>query len=195
MKATDETNDLKDAVNFFFELGMLRKTEHQGLRLIGVDNPGSVAAHSLRAAQIGYVLAKMEGHDNPQEVCSLIVFHDIGECRVGDINKVNARYVKADEERAVDEQLSKIGSVGDEIKDMWLQVEKRSTAAGNIAKDADYVEQAVLAKEYVERGYEYAQDWIDNCKKVVKTKSALKLLEEIDKANSNEWWQGLKKIE
>ena len=50
----------KDILKFLFELGQLKKVEHEGWRLAGVENPETVTDHSLRAAQIAYVLARLE---------------------------------------------------------------------------------------------------------------------------------------
>ena len=65
---------------------------------------------------------------------------------------------------------------------------------GIIAKDADLLEQALTAKELVEICYKYAQDWINNVGKRIKTKSAKKIWDELKKTDSNSWWQGLKKV-
>ncbi|MGC9308938.1 MAG: HD domain-containing protein, partial [Thermoplasmatota archaeon] len=51
---------MEDSSQFIYELGMLRRIRREGWRLAGIE-PESVAAHSLRAAQIGYLLACMEG--------------------------------------------------------------------------------------------------------------------------------------
>lgn len=53
-----KTISLKKIITFIFELVQLRRIKHEGWRLVGIDNPESVAEHSLRAAQIGYILAK-----------------------------------------------------------------------------------------------------------------------------------------
>ena len=45
------------------------------------------------------------------------------------------------------------------------------------------------------RGSSNIQNWIDNIRTVLKTDSAKKLLDEIEKTSSNDWWKGLKKIE
>jgi len=185
----------KNILNFFFELGQLRRIEHEGWRLAGIDHPESVADHTLRAAQVAYVLAHMEGYQNPAEVCAIVVFHDIGECRVGDIHKVANRYVTSDEGRAVKEQLEKLDVLGEDIYSLWKQVEHKDTKAGIIAKDADLLEQAVMGKEYLERGYTFAQDWINNVSKRLQTKSAKRLLAGLKDSHSNDWWQGLKKLE
>jgi putative hydrolase of HD superfamily len=184
----------KDILNFIFELGQLRRIDHEGWKLIGINHPETVAEHSLRAAQIGFILAKLEKCENPLEVPTILIFHDLGECRIGDIHRVANRYVKAKEETAVKEQTGKLNEIGKEILDLWKQAEYRNTKAGIIAKDADMLEQAVTGKEYLEKGFNYAQDWINNISKGIKTESAKKLLEELKTSDSNLWWQGLKKL-
>ena len=177
-----------------FEWGMLRRIKHEGWRVAGIEHPDSVAEHSLRAAQIGYVLAKLEKYKDPNEVCSILVFHDIGECGIGDLHKIANRYVKADEERAVKDQLDGI-DFGDDILKLWKQIEYKDGEAGIIAKDADLLEQAFTAKEFMEKGYEHTQNWIKNISNLIKTDSAKDLLEKLQKVHSNEWWQGLKLIQ
>lgn len=186
--------DEKIVLNFFFELAQLRRIKHEGLRLAGVENPDSVAEHSLRSAQIGYVLACLEKYGNSLEVAGLLIFHDIGECRIGDLHKVAHRYVQADEGRAVEEQLAPLGEVGQAIHALWKQTEHRNTQAGIIAKDADWLEMALTAKEYVERGYVAAEDWIKNVTAAVQTESAKKLLAHVSEVSSTDWWCGLKKL-
>jgi len=186
--------NLKNLINFFFELGQLRKIYHQGWSLIGVKNYETVAEHNLRAAQIGYFLAKLEKYDNPEKVVIMLLFHDLEECRIGDFHKVANRYVNFNKEKVISEQLANLGDLSDEILNYWKQVEERTTVAGIIAKDADLLEQALTAKELVEIGYKYAQDWINNVGKRIKTKSAKKIWEELQKTDSNSWWQGLKKV-
>ena len=184
----------KKIINFIFELGQLKRVRHEGWKIIGINNPESVAEHSLRAAQIGFILARLEKYKEPSEVCSILVFHDIAECRIGDIHKIGNRYISVNEEKVVEEQTARLGNVGKEILGMYKQMERKNTKAGIIAKDADLLEQAITAKEYIEKGYGFAQDWINNVSKSVKTKSAVNLLKDLKKSNSNDWWQGLKKL-
>ena len=183
---------MKDIVNFIFELENMQRIKHEGWRLAGVNNPESIADHSLNAAQIGFILAKLEGED-PYKVCSMLVFHDIAEVRTGDIHKVANRYVKNDEERALKDQLNKL-DFGEEILDLWKQVEYKETKAGIVAKDADLLEMAFKAKQYIEQGHSSAIDWINNIKENIKTDSAKKILKQLKETNSTDWWKGLKKI-
>jgi len=182
-----------DILNFIFELGQLRHIKNAGHRLIGVNQPYSVAEHNLRAAQIAFILAKMENYKNSYEVCTMTVFHDVEETRTGDVNKVMNRYITGDKLGAVHDQTENLDSIGKDIVHLWQQHEERTTTAGIISKDADLLEQAVMAKELVEKGYAYAQDWIKNIGMKLQTSSAKKLWEALQKSDSNAWWQGLKK--
>lgn len=182
----------KSITNFCFELGVLRRIKHEGWRIAGIESPESVADHTLRAAQIAFFLAHMENYPNPHEVATMVIFHDIGEVRVGDVHKIASRYIKVDEEQAVKDQLENLGTPGAEILNMWQQVEERSSRAGIIAKDADQLEQAFTAKEYIEKGIVVAQEWISSIRPILVTDSAKKLLEELVTADSNDWWLPLR---
>jgi putative hydrolase of HD superfamily len=182
----------KEIANFFYEMGQLSRVKREGWRLLGIESPESIAEHSLRAAQIGWVLAKLENHPSPNEVATMLIFHDIGECRIGDLHKLASRYGTLDEKRAVEEQISRLGAAGEEILSLWNQIEERSTPAGVIAKDADLLELAVRAREYIERGYVDAKEWFDTAASLVKTESARTLIRELPSVSSTEWWHGLK---
>jgi len=180
----------KNIVDLIFEWGHLRRIKHEGWRLLGVESPDSVAEHSLRAAQIGYVLAKMERYENPYKVVSICVFHDIGECRIGDIHRIANRYVEADEKRAVEEQLQNLDFSSD-ILSLWKQMEERNTIAGNIAKDADLLEMAFMARELQSHGYDIGE-WLENTSKYLATESAKALLSGLKNSDPLDWFKGLK---
>ncbi len=192
--------NLKSFVNFIYEMGMLKRHKHDGYTLAGVPSSmlPSIAEHTLRAAQIGYILARLENYSNPYEIVTMIVFHDIEESRIPDINKVANRYIeKVDKNKLLKEQLDdRMGEIGKEIREMRIRVNywNSEDIAGIIAKDADYLEQAFTAKEFYEIGFVSAMDWIESIGKSLRTKSALKLWRTLKETNSWEWWKGLKKI-
>ncbi len=188
---------MKKIINFLYELGMLKRIRHEGWRIIGIESPKTVAAHSLRAAQIGYLLAKLENYDNPNEVCTMLVWHDMHETRLGDIHKIANCYLQKDKEKVATNQLDELAKpkIKQAILGLWQQLERKNTQAGVIAKDADLLEQTLTAKEYLERGYSGARDWINNIKQALKTETAKKLIQEIEQTTSNDWWQGLKKLD
>ena len=84
--------NIKKLVNLIFEWQHLKRIKHEGWRLAGVSNPDSVAEHSLVAAQIGYILAKMEWAD-VGKVVSMLIWHDIHEARIQDVHKLSLRYL------------------------------------------------------------------------------------------------------
>jgi len=187
----------KKIVNFIFELGMLKKVRHSGWQLVGIKNPDTIAEHALLAAQIGYILAVMEGDVNPEKVTTMLVIHDNVETRTGDPNKINSRYFdkKPAEEKAIKEQLDNLGEV---IKKKWLayfeEFEMRNTKEGVIAKDADWLEMAFQAKEYYDCGYKAVIDWINNVEKAVETRSAKLIIKEMKKTEFTAWFRNLQKM-
>ncbi|MBW2963655.1 HD domain-containing protein [Candidatus Woesearchaeota archaeon] len=187
---------MKDLINFFFEIGMLKHAKRSGWWLINVKDPENIAEHSFRTAVISYFLAKLE-KVNPEKVALMCLFHDLHESRVNDLHKVGQRYInfKEAERKASKEQTEFLGDAGRDIFELNEEFQNQETKESLVAKDADYVEVSVQAKEYLEMGYKDAQNWIDNCKKCVKTKSAKKLLDLIEKTSSNDWWRTLKKIQ
>jgi putative hydrolases of HD superfamily len=188
--------EIKKVVNFIFELNMLKRESHSGWKLAGVNNPDSVAEHTLRAAQIGYILAIME-NVNPEKVVAIIMIHDNPETRIRDHHKVSARYIDTKEARqnVLSDQCD---GLGDAIKKKWAdyydEIENRKTKEGIVAKDADWLEQAFQAKEYFDQGYKSTINWIDNIEAALETKSAKEILAEMQKTEFTEWWKDLKKM-
>jgi len=189
--------NIKNAVNFIFELNQLKQIKHGGFHLAGLKNPDTVAEHVMRAAQIGYILAEMEGITNPEKVALMVLFHDNGEARIGDQNKVSARYfdTKQAEFNAFSDQLKNLDKrMANELKNNFNEYEERTTKEGIIAKDADWLEQAFQAKEYVDLGHESAKVWIDNVEQALETSAAKSLLKEMKNTKFTDWWQGLMKM-
>jgi len=186
----DKANELS---NFIFELGQLKQIKRSGWRLLGIENPESIAEHNLRAAQIGYILARLEKYPKPEEVCTILVFHELAECRIGDIDKVANRYVSYNEKSVINDQTNALGELGASIKNEAEKILSKDTKEGIIAKDADWLETAFTAKEYQEKGYD-TKDWIENMVSRIKTKSAKSLAKSLMKSSSIDWWKGLKKF-
>jgi putative hydrolase of HD superfamily len=189
-------NQLKKIADFFFELGMLKRQKHYGQTLAGVKEVDSLADHTVRAAAIAYILADLE-EANPEKTCLMCLVHDFPEMRVGDHHKVSARYLKVEaaEKKAFLDQLKPLPK---KTKEVWLKLyqEKieRNTREGIVAQDADWLETAISAREFICQGYPALQNWIDNVKKALETQSAKELLKIIEKSEPTDWWQGLKKM-
>lgn len=186
----------KKFANFFFELGMLKRRRHVGPLFAGVRDTESLADHTTRAALIGYFLAELEGA-NPERVALMLLLHDLPEIRTGDQDKVAARYynTKPADKRAFKEQINFLPKdLQQRLWRLFIGQEERKDFDGIVAKDADWLEVAIDARERVCLGYKGMQDWIDNVRKALETESAKKILAEIEKGDLNDWYQGLKKM-
>lgn len=188
---------MTQTVQFLFELQQLKLLKNSGYRLANISHPNSIAEHMITATQIGYVLAIMEWGDIAK-VTQMLMRHDVGEIRVGDVNKIQARYIqnkKTAEHQAQQEQLTHI-PWGAYILELLEEMEAKITLEAIIAKDADLLEKAFQAKIYVEQGYTSAQNWIDNVGNALKTNAAKMIFEEMIHSHSTDWWMknDLKKI-
>jgi len=193
---------MKNIVNYIFEIGVLKREKHNGFKLIGVDNLGSVAEHALRAAQIGYILTVLENEKHgtdisPEKVASMLIFHDNGEVRIGDLHKVASRYIdsKEAEQTAFVEQTERLPeNMAKTLLEYYSEFENRNTKEGIIAKDADWLESAFSAKEHYDLGNTLAIDWILNVEKALETDSAKEMIKEMKETRFTDWWVNLKKM-
>lgn len=183
--------------NYIFELGVLKKFEHCGTKVAGVKHPDSIAEHAHRTAIIGYILAKEE-KANAEKVMFMCLIHDNAEARITDLHKIARRYidVKEAEMKAFEEQVEKLPKeMQQTLLGLFHEFEDKGSKEALIAHDADMLETAFQAREYVEIGYKFCQDWIDNVAKCLKTKTAKKILKTANKTSFVNWCNGLKKIE
>lgn len=186
----------KKVCNYIFELATLKKFAHSGVKLAGVMNPDTIAEHVYRTAVIGYLLAKMEKAD-VSKVAMICLFHDNAETRITDLHKVTRRYIdsKKGEMAAYKEQVDGLpADLAKELTGFFMEFEEPKTKEGIICRDADMLEMAFQAKEYLELGHKACQDWLNNVEKSIKTKSAKTLFREMKKTGFTEWWRGIKNV-
>jgi 5'-deoxynucleotidase YfbR-like HD superfamily hydrolase len=139
----------------------------------------------------------MEGDADPEKVVTIHMIHDNAETRIGDQDKVAARYYLNGEAEAK-AFIEQTALLSEAIQKKWQEYfdeyENRTTKEGIVAKDADWLEQAFQAKEYVDTGYRAAQNWIDNVAEAVETESAKKIVAEMQKTEFTEWYKDLKRM-
>lgn len=171
-------------INMLFEMLQLKAKKHEWRRRIGIDKPDSLAEHSLLAAQIWYILAKMEWAD-ANKIAAILIWHDSPETRIWDIDRIWWAYIsgkKEIEKRVVQDQFWDI-EFGQDIIALINSHHNYSTLEWQIARDADLLELCFQAKMYIDTGYTQAQNWIDNVSRVLQTDSAKKMLEHIQKTS------------
>ena len=190
----EEKADLNELTKLFYEAGMLTRLDVSGDLLVG-NSGRSVADHSMRAAMIGYFLAKLEKADS-SKVAIMLLFHDLCETRILELNKIAFSYINREqaETKSFEDQLKGMPKdAAEELSNLEHEMKERKSKEAIIAKDADYLECAISAKEAIDKGYDM-HDWINNVRAALKTESAKKLLAMAEKMSSNEWWRNLKYI-
>lgn len=187
---------MQNIINYFIEINTLKRIKRSGSWIAGIKDPDTVAEHAFRTAQIGYVLAHLEEAD-VFKVTTMCLFHDNAEARIGDHHKIMARYIDTHEaeKKATKDQLQNLPKeISEKLLKLSEEFNKLESKEAIIAKDADLIELALQAKEFLELGYHGKQNWLDNIKMALKTKSAKKMFQSMEKSSINDWWQGLKKI-
>ena len=187
---------MEKIVDYIFEMGLQKHVKRSGWWVAGVKDPETIGEHSQRAAMIAYILAELEGA-NPDKSALICMIHDIPECRINDGHKIANRYLdlKKGEELAMKDQLALLPEkIAGRFNTIFKEYLDQSSKEGIIAKDADYLECAFQAKEYIDIGYASTEDWINNVEKSLKTESARKLLKILRRTDSKRWFTGLKKI-
>ena len=177
---------MKRAVEFLFEVGMLKKTPRTGYQFLG-SGKESVADHSFRTAIIGYVLSSQEPDADRNKVVLMCLFHDLSEARSGDHNYMNKKYVEVDEESAIRDQVRGL-PFGDEIKALIQEFNSGDTLDARLSKDADQLDLILELKEQLDLGNPNAQDWLSFAFRRLHTDGAKKMAEEILTTHSTDWW-------
>jgi putative hydrolases of HD superfamily len=188
---------MEGIAKYIFEAGMLKRVKRSGWWAEKVESPESVADHSFRTAIVAFVLARMEGLDDADanRICTAAVFHDMHEARIGDMHKITARYIHVGRELEEKVESEQAAGMPQGIRESVLGALGLSEKGRTILKDADYLECAFQAKEYLDIGYKGAQTWIDNIGERLRTKSAKRLHAKMKTMDSNCWWKGLKKLD
>lgn len=177
---------MKNIANFLFEAGMLKRTPRTGFQFLG-SGAESVAEHIFRTTYIGYALGKLTQEVNIDRIIQMCLFHDLPEARTGDLNYVNKKYVKADEEKAV-EDLSRTVPFGAELRDLIREFNEGKTVEAQLARDADQLEMILALKEYKDIGNKYAEEWLGFSLKRLQTPTARELATTILETDSSFWW-------
>ncbi len=178
--------DYKNIINFFFELGMLKKTPRSGFQFLG-SGQESVADHSFRVALIGYTLARLTKSPDPFKVVCLCLFHDIPEARTGDLNYVNKQYVQTDEQAAI-QDLAETLPFGADYKALLREYREEATEEAKLVHDADQLDLILELKEQNDLGNAYARKWIHFALTRLRTEVGKQLASEILTTDSSGWW-------
>ncbi len=180
-----ERDRLTRLTDFFFEVGMLRKTPRTGYQFLGTGQE-NVAEHSFRTAVIGYALARLAGAD-PSRTAMLCLFHDLHEARTGDFNYVSRVYNSSKRTLALEHALAGTG-LEEDVLGLWRELEDVDSLEAQLAQDADQLDLILNLKEELDRGNTYAGKWLEGALGRLRTEEGRQLAERISRTDHTDWW-------
>ncbi|WP_025322464.1 HD domain-containing protein [Deferrisoma camini] len=172
--------------DFLFEAGMLKRTPRTGWQFLG-SGTESVAEHTFRTAVIAFALARLSPEVDADRVLRMALLHDLPEARTGDLNYMNQKYVRADEETAAAD-LTRGLPFGEEMAELLAEFRAQQTPEAVLAKDADHLEMLLQLKEHLDVGNRNAEEWIPFSLRRLKTDVARDLAQRILQRDSSAWW-------
>ena len=173
-------------IDFLFELGMLKSTPRSGWQFLGSGGE-SVADHVFRTAMVAFVLARLDGAIDADRVLRMALVHDLPEARTGDLNYMNQKYVRADEESASKDLTAGLPFAA-ELDELLVEFREESTAESRLVHDADQLELLLQLKQEQDIGNPQAEDWVPHVLRRLHTATARDLAESILRRNSADWW-------
>lgn len=185
----------KGVVQFFIELGMLKRMPRTGWTRAGIQNPETVASHSYRTAMIAWALAKFESakrttHHAPPDVNKVIkmaLLHDLEEARTGDLDFVMKNYQMNEKKAKAYSDILKNSPFAAEALSLVAELSQKSSLEAKIVKDADQLDLLLQSIEYESAGFKEAKKWKAGAKKGLKLKESKALAKDIEKSELN-WW-------
>lgn len=171
-------NDAEGIAAFGYELGLLKRVRRSGWWHAGVDDPESVAEHTMRTAQLAALNAAEEGAD-PARAAFLALWHDSQETRTGDLPHTATPYLtKPDPRRITADQTERMPERSRAlVRGAVDEYESRETLEARCAKDADKLEMLLQAVEYREAGVLRTDGWIDSARENLSTETGRRIAE------------------
>ncbi len=176
----------KPIVDFLFELMMLKRTPRTGYQFLGCGAE-SVAEHSFGVVALAFVLVRQNGEADLETTLRLALFHDLAEARTGDMNYMNKRYVKVDEESALKDAAAGL-PFEEELIELWQQWRAQDTIEAKLAADADQLDMILELRRHQTMGSEQAADWLFYAEKRLKTAEGQALYRQITQGDPTAWW-------
>lgn len=168
---------MEKLINFFIEIGKLKRMPRRGWVLNQIKNPESIADHTFRAAIIGWLLGEKKGGLNMERLLKMALVHDLCEVYAGDTTPYDSvlprskkrleelmktwprfpilqkrkialkKYRK--EKKALEKLIAKLPSdLKKEIRNLWIDYEKGLTPEGRFFRQADRMDNFLQALEY-----------------------------------------------
>lgn len=202
---------MKELLDFFHEIGKLKKIPRRGWVINDIKNPESIAEHVFRATIMAWVLGEKEGGLNIEKILKMALIHDLCEIYAGDITpydlilprtkkkraelmKTWPRFSKSEkkklaqrkykkEKKALEKLIAKLPTdLKKEIKSLWFEYERGLTSEGKFFRQTDRIENFLQAMEYWQKYKKPPQGpWWTWAREFFDNPLLLELIKEMDK--------------
>ena len=133
------------------EVFKLKRKDRAGWIRHGIENPESVAEHSFGTAILALVLADKFGL-NSNKTVKMALIHDLAEYDVPDFtpfDNITSKEKFRLEKEAMENLCSNLDN-GEEILQLWYELENGETREARFVRRLDKLEMMFQAKEYAE---------------------------------------------
>ena len=166
---------------------MLKEIPRSGYHFLGVGKE-SVAEHCFSTTFIAYVMSRMEPEVDELRLISMCLIHDLPEARIGDLNTVHKKYVKADETKALEDAIKDL-AFGQNLTDLFDEFSEGRTIEAKLAHDADQLALILELKDLMDMGYKPPETWIGNVMSRLETETGQKIARAVMDTCRDEWWR------
>ncbi len=182
---------MSDSINnsiadLLFEANILKKIPRSGFHFLGAGKE-SVAEHVFITTFIAYVMSKIMPDIDALRLITMCLVHDLTEARTGDLNYVQKKYVRAEENKALKDATRDI-LFGDSLADLIHEFNEGKSAEAELARDADQLSLVLELKSLIDIGYKPPEKWLPFVLDRLKTKTGKKLSKSILKTTEDSWW-------
>jgi putative hydrolase of HD superfamily len=177
---------MKNIANLLFEAKMLKEIPRSGYHFLGVGQE-SVAEHCFSTTFIAYVISRMEPEVDALKLICMCLIHDLPEARIGDLNTVHKKYVKADETKALKDTIKGL-AFGQNLTDLFAEFSAGRSIEAKLAHDADQLALVLELKDLMDIGYTPPETWIQNVISRLKTETGRKIARAVMDTPRDAWW-------
>lgn len=178
---------MKNIANLLFEAKMLKEIPRSGYHFLGVGKE-SVAEHCFSATFIAYVISRMEPEIDALKLICMCLIHDLPEARIGDLNTVHKKYIKADETKALEDTVEGL-VFGKNLTDLFDEFSAGGSIEAKLAHDADQLALVLELKDLMDIGYKPPESWIQNVISRLETETGRKIAQAVMDTRRDAWWR------
>lgn len=181
-------------LQFFCEMGQLKRVPRSGWWTVGIQDCESVADHSFRCAIIGFSIAIEEGCD-AYKTALICLCNDLHESRINDLHKVCQKYIdlREAEKKAHTDQVARLpNALKSELHMLASELWQDESPEARIARDADILECMLQGREYYEFGHRQAKDFYEKkSSDILSSETARRLAERLKDVDPRQWLKEL----